>query len=375
MDIIELYKKENADEVAGIEKNGSLLIDQFVKDYPVDKIQELSLNEYCISPEGMGNDVSFCRRLRYELDIIGHMGNVWPDVFGIYLKGGTKVTLSKTFKNIYGEDYGLAFKEIKEEIVKLLNAVEKNDYISIESSRLNNAFKYKLMVVYYPDRFVPVTTRDTLNAYCDVVGIAYYDNDEMVYRNEALCAWKDSISEIREWSNIRLMSFLDWAWRTGRKAQIFADTTYEKDRVERVKKIDDELDKIITGREREAVVKVRVNHDIFRSRLIEKYGKCCLCGVTDKRMLIASHIKPWSVCDSEEKLDVRNGLLLCPNHDSLFDQGFISFDDKGHIIISEEMDDLNRMFMNVQDNMQIEITDGNREYLKYHRANIFKTTK
>ena len=52
-------------------------------------------------------------------------------------------------------------------------------------------------------------------------------------------------------------------------------------------------------------------------------------------LLVASHIKPWSISDANEKLDIHNGLLMCPNHDKLFDRGYISFDDTGRILISE----------------------------------------
>ena len=51
--------------------------------------------------------------------------------------------------------------------------------------------------------------------------------------------------------------------------------------------------------------------------------------------------------------------------------GYISFDDNGLIIISDELDDINRVFLNLRQDMSIKLTDGNREYLKYHRKNIF----
>ena len=50
----------------------------------------------------------------------------------------------------------------------------------------------------------------------------------------------------------------------------------------------------LTGDEKEVLVKARINQSIYRQTLIKKYKcKCCLCGVTNERMLIASHIKPW----------------------------------------------------------------------------------
>lgn len=128
----------------------------------------------------------------------------------------------------------------------------------------------------------------------------------------------------------------------------------------------------LKGEEREAVVKVRLNQSAFRERLIKRYSRCCLCGVSDHDLLLASHIKPWSESSPSEKLDVDNGFLFCPNHDKLFDKGFISFADDGSILISPELSENDRLFMNINTNMRFELTDKNREYLFFHRNNIFR---
>lgn len=43
--------------------------------------------------------------------------------------------------------------------------------------------------------------------------------------------------------------------------------------------------------EKERLVKTRIGQGVFRDRLLSKFSKCALCGVTDRRILIASHIK------------------------------------------------------------------------------------
>ena len=128
----------------------------------------------------------------------------------------------------------------------------------------------------------------------------------------------------------------------------------------------------ILGEERLAYIKVRVNQSVFREHLLRRYEHCCLCNVSDNALLRASHIKPWSESNANEKLDVDNGLILCPNHDVLFDQGFISFNDEGKILISDRLSENDRMFMNVNPNMEIKLTEGNKEYMDYHRKKIFK---
>lgn len=126
--------------------------------------------------------------------------------------------------------------------------------------------------------------------------------------------------------------------------------------------------------EKEAIVKVRLQQGVFRKRLIEKDGKCRICGVNDKRFLIASHIKPWNVSNDMEKIDYNNGLLLCPNHDHLFDKGYISFKENGRIMISKEIEENMRILLNIFSEIKININYKEKKYMKYHRENIFNNT-
>lgn len=125
----------------------------------------------------------------------------------------------------------------------------------------------------------------------------------------------------------------------------------------------------IVGKEKEALVKVRVNQGKFREGLLARYKTCQLCGVSEKHLLIASHIKPWSESLNEEKCDCNNGFIFCPNHDKLFDEGYISFDDSGEILISDKLSEADRIFMNINDKMCLKthLTGKTKEYLAFHR--------
>lgn len=63
---------------------------------------------------------------------------------------------------------------------------------------------------------------------------------------------------------------------------------------------------------------------------------------------------------------------MCPNHDKLFDQGWITFDDSGKICISKKIGSDNRNRLFVQEDMKLNLTRGNRKYMQYHRKYIFK---
>lgn len=138
-------------------------------------------------------------------------------------------------------------------------------------------------------------------------------------------------------------------------------------------KIEEELDGLnLEGTTRKAYVDQRVNQSKFRKFLLERYDSCCLCGVKNHDFLIASHIKPWNKSTPKEKVDADNGFLLCSNHDSLFDQGYISFEDDGSIILSPRLSKSDAELMNVSEEMGIRLTEKNRRYLSYHRDEILK---
>lgn len=90
------------------------------------------------------------------------------------------------------------------------------------------------------------------------------------------------------------------------------------------------------GEDVDAIVKRRVGQGAFRALLQKTYGTSCwLSGLEDGRLLIASHIVPWSLSDSIQKTDPENGLLLSVSWDALFDKGYISFDDDGQLLCSD----------------------------------------
>ncbi|CAM3888907.1 hypothetical protein GCM10009865_22220 [Aeromicrobium ponti] len=111
-------------------------------------------------------------------------------------------------------------------------------------------------------------------------------------------------------------------------------------------------------------VKSRIGQTIFKKALLEKEEKCKICGVTDVRFLMASHKKPRSQSNNRERLDVNNGLLLCPNHDALIDKGYISFDGDGTILVSESIDMDTKVFLNIYEKQQ--------HYMEWHREYKYK---
>lgn len=122
----------------------------------------------------------------------------------------------------------------------------------------------------------------------------------------------------------------------------------------------------------ERKIKVRVTQGKFRDSLLKRDKKCVICGLDIEALLVASHIKPWSKANDYEKQDENNGLLLCANHDALFDKGYISFDDNGSIVISSKIDKENYDKLNIDINSNVVLKNENqKQYMKYHKNNLF----
>ena len=92
-----------------------------------------------------------------------------------------------------------------------------------------------------------------------------------------------------------------------------------------------------------------------------------------KELLVASHIKSWAESTGSEKGNIDNILIMCPNHDSLFDKHLISFESDGKILINKRIDNINKTMLNINSDMKlgIEISENLKQFLGYHR-NIFE---
>lgn len=92
-----------------------------------------------------------------------------------------------------------------------------------------------------------------------------------------------------------------------------------------------EIDASVPETHRLQLAKARIGQGFFRKQVILLDGACRVTGVTDTRLLIASHIKPWREANNAERLSGHNGLLLSPHVDALFDEQFITFENDGRM--------------------------------------------
>ena len=134
------------------------------------------------------------------------------------------------------------------------------------------------------------------------------------------------------------------------------------------------------GKEREAIVKVRVNQSFFRDTILASYdSRCCITGISVPALLTASHIIPWSE-NSEHRMNPSNGLCLNALHDRAFDKGLITITSDFSVKLSSNL--FNHVKKNNPDiffspfkNKKIMLPHKflpDKSFLEYHYKNIFQ---
>ncbi|MEK4760826.1 HNH endonuclease [Viridibacillus sp. FSL E2-0187] len=130
---------------------------------------------------------------------------------------------------------------------------------------------------------------------------------------------------------------------------------------------------IIAETEAEAKVKIRKGKQKHKEALAPFWNhQCALCGIDLPEMLRASYSKPWKDSTNEERLDPYNGLLLCCNHDALYDKGYIAFDGTGKMHISDRLNESDYEKYGVNPKMRVNRSEPNKKYFKWHKKNVFK---
>jgi putative restriction endonuclease len=133
-----------------------------------------------------------------------------------------------------------------------------------------------------------------------------------------------------------------------------------------------------TGETRKVVTEQRIKQSFFRRAVLSSYrGRCCMSGLSETRLLVASHIVPWSR-DKANRLNPSNGLCLSAIHDRAFDKGLITLTDDFKVVVSEELKRKKEPFvievLLPLDGRAIELPERfmpSVEFLSRHRADLF----
>lgn len=218
--------------------------EKFVKEYPISRIKNLTLEEYCLGLEKFKQ--SFCYKLEfgdYKATGFGIGGGV-ASKFGIYFSGTDYKYHGKNNKVIEDNEVNNYFEDFKKQLVEFLVDMHENEPnfdIDNKYPLLGGSGNYmvltKLLGLYYPDRFITMSKLDVYKKMCDYLHInyekdaiknSYYCNlafrKEVPEANEhhgfyiANCIWKffNGEEKIEEGENVSMReAFKQWLLENG----------------------------------------------------------------------------------------------------------------------------------------------------------------
>lgn len=169
----------------------------------------------------------------------------------------------------------------------------------------------------------------------------------------------------------------DWESLSFESERLLAEMSGKN--IEQVANIDEnELPR--KGKERELLVRVRVNQNFFRAAVLTAYNfRCCITELSVTELLNASHIIPWSK-SKKNRVNPCNGLCLNAIHDRAFDRGLLTILPDYTIKVSSVLKKLSkniavRDFLLRYDGSTIKTPERflpDKLFLKYHNKKIFK---
>lgn len=169
----------------------------------------------------------------------------------------------------------------------------------------------------------------------------------------------------------------DWERLVLESEQIRADLEGESGSQPKGEQATIEALEYYTGETRTQSVQQRVKQSFFRRAVLSSYSnRCCITGLSEPRLLIASHIVPWSQ-DKENRLNPSNGLCLSALYDRAFDKGLMTFDEDWRVLLSPQLKQtepaVERFFVSIE-GQRLELPDRfspDPVLMERHRETVF----
>jgi len=273
---------------------------------------------------------------------------------------------TRDFFGIYG--FGIKCFLLKKDLLKYLEET-KQEYLNPEQPYLNreilpNLWNERLKKVSeLPERIEFEVTEQTQ---IDGPRIYIKSNDKAYKLIREL-----SLPNITYISAVKL---LDDNGKVYYYFRLFADYFGDVQHPYTIEKEQQEIDEIENTEEKKVLSRARIGQGKYREELLKLCPFCPITLVSDDRMLIASHIKPWAKSNDFEKTDPLNGFMLSPTFDFMFDRGFLSFTDDKKSILSPFLSKMTYSKLGISDGKTFSHlpVDGRKEYLEYHRTELLK---
>lgn len=292
-------------DIAHIEK----LRRAFVSDFDPYMLETLTLEQYAMRK---GDKKNFCYRLEYEQIGMDDITNVTVKKFGIWVRNATG---EYDIARKYGATPEEVFTVVHTEIRSLIDAGEKDDYYAIRKNKLAPVVRYKILAIYYPDKFLTIHSRRHLSYFCSKAEIPYVDDDDELVLQRKLIFWKEANSDMKEWS---LLQFVAYLYEYFGKPPVVDKGSKKKKN--KLKELKDELNKFDLQHPKAKLTEVEI---VKRSALVSNIvkmraaGVCQLCNKPapfynkNGEAYLECHHVIWLAKGGTDEIE--NVVALCPN--------------------------------------------------------------
>ncbi|MFV0393025.1 MAG: hypothetical protein ACK5LC_01310, partial [Coprobacillaceae bacterium] len=199
-ELIERFEKEELSKLSRKEKRLEKIRVSFVNDYPINKILELSIDDYSMGYSNDKQRKSFCYRLQYSLSRLGGISEIGYLKFGVYFnKNEQKYQATGKYASDSVES---SFMILKETIYQLLLAGQEENYEKI--AEISITFKGKLLGTYFPETYLCINREQDADRLLKILDIKV-ENEAYIYKQKKILEWKKE--HLPKWSNFQFIQF------------------------------------------------------------------------------------------------------------------------------------------------------------------------
>ncbi len=195
-----------------VEERRKILSD-FLDEWPLDRIEKMKLSEYNL----LGSKDSFCHWLERKANDVGSIKGMGSLKFSIYERKPekkSKIGYSDeryTWLKSYGhpEDRNAAFKEVRDEIVQIIEYSAKGDFKAIDNLKYRSFSKWKIAFMYSNERLIPIFKWEVLKKIVQSFGENVYDDTPVSKVQEIIIKNKPAHQNVFEYAYDLWFAFSD----------------------------------------------------------------------------------------------------------------------------------------------------------------------
>jgi len=187
------------EEIKDKRKELHKLRSSFVKHFNYKRLKTMEIDDYVAGWGKPEKGYNFCYTIEWDLDGLGKFVGATAYKFGVYW---SKENDEYRFTEKFGKTYKVAFESVREAILELLSAAEKDDINTIVNNKLSLMFKGKILSTYFPEKYLNIFSENHLNFLLKQLDLDNKEimNSDAVIKREALIEFKNQDPIMVKWT-------------------------------------------------------------------------------------------------------------------------------------------------------------------------------